>query len=49
MVFQNRALYPHMTTAESIGFHLKIAKVNKNSAANGSPWAGRLCDSLGRS
>jgi multiple sugar transport system ATP-binding protein len=26
MVFQDYALYPHMTVAENIGFHLKIAK-----------------------
>jgi multiple sugar transport system ATP-binding protein len=26
MVFQNYALYPHMTVAENIGFHLKIKK-----------------------
>ncbi|MFL6140344.1 MAG: ABC transporter ATP-binding protein [Labedaea sp.] len=29
MVFQNYALYPHMTVAENIGFHLKIKKVPK--------------------
>jgi multiple sugar transport system ATP-binding protein len=29
MVFQNYALYPHMTVAENIGFHLKITKVGK--------------------
>ena len=28
MVFQNYALYPHMTVAENMGFALKIAKVN---------------------
>ena len=27
MVFQNYALYPHMTVAENLGFSLKIAKV----------------------
>ena len=27
MVFQNYALYPHMTVAENMGFALKIAKV----------------------
>jgi multiple sugar transport system ATP-binding protein len=27
MVFQNYALYPHMTVAENIGFHLKIKRV----------------------
>src|SRR3954470_8071143 len=29
MVFQNYALYPHMTVAENIGFHLRISKVPK--------------------
>ena len=29
MVFQNYALYPHMTVAENMGFALKIARVNK--------------------
>jgi multiple sugar transport system ATP-binding protein len=29
MVFQNYALYPHMSVADNIGFHLKISKVPK--------------------
>ncbi|MFJ8113872.1 ABC transporter ATP-binding protein [Streptomyces sp. NPDC096132] len=29
MVFQNYALYPHMTTADNMGFALKIAKMRK--------------------
>ena len=29
MVFQNYALYPHMTVADNIGFALKLAKVPK--------------------
>lgn len=29
MVFQNYALYPHMTVADNIGYAMKIAKVNK--------------------
>ncbi|MFD5244080.1 ABC transporter ATP-binding protein [Amycolatopsis sp. NPDC058340] len=29
MVFQNYALYPHMTVGENIGFHLKLAKMGK--------------------
>ncbi len=33
MVFQNYALYPHMTVAESIGFALKLAKVPKAEVA----------------
>ena len=28
MVFQNYALYPHMTVEQNLGFSLKIAKVN---------------------
>jgi len=30
MVFQNYALYPHMTVAENMGFALKMAGVNKD-------------------
>jgi multiple sugar transport system ATP-binding protein len=30
MVFQNYALYPHMTVAENMGFALKMAKVSAN-------------------
>ena len=33
MVFQNYALYPHMTVAENIGFALKLAKVPKAEIA----------------
>src|SRR3954447_18844702 len=33
MVFQNYALYPHMTVADNIGFHLKIKKVPKAERA----------------
>src|SRR5580658_4954981 len=29
MVFQNYALYPHMTVAENIGFSLTLAKIPK--------------------
>ena len=29
MVFQNYALYPHMTVAQNMGFALKIAKTPK--------------------
>ena len=31
MVFQNYALYPHMTVADNMGFALKIAGVNKSA------------------
>jgi multiple sugar transport system ATP-binding protein len=30
MVFQDYALYPHMSVGENIGFHLKIAKVRRD-------------------
>ncbi len=33
MVFQNYALYPHMTVAENMGFALKIAGVGKEERA----------------
>jgi multiple sugar transport system ATP-binding protein len=33
MVFQNYALYPHMTVAENMGFALKMAGVNKAERA----------------
>ena len=33
MVFQNYALYPHMTVAENMGFALKIAGVEEGASA----------------
>ena len=33
MVFQNYALYPHMTVAENIGFPLKMTRVSKQETA----------------
>ena len=32
MVFQSYALYPHMTVAENIGFHLKVKRVAEGRA-----------------
>ena len=48
MVFQNYALYPHMTVYDNIGFALKLAKVPKEeidtrvrkAAAPGTPGTG---------
>ncbi len=34
MVFQNYALYPHMTVAENMGFALRIAKLRKSEIAS---------------
>ena len=31
MVFQSYALYPHMTVAENIGFHLKVKRIPRSS------------------
>jgi len=44
MVFQNYALYPHMTVAENMGFALKIAGVNKEERATRVLEAARLLD-----
>ncbi|MCY4259133.1 MAG: ATP-binding cassette domain-containing protein, partial [Rhodobacteraceae bacterium] len=32
MVFQNYALYPHMTVAENMGFSLRLAKADKTES-----------------
>jgi len=44
MVFQNYALYPHMTVAENMGFALKIAGVDKEERAARVLEAARLLD-----
>ena len=44
MVFQNYALYPHMTVAENMGFALKIAGVSKEDRAVRVREAARLLD-----
>ena len=44
MVFQNYALYPHMTVAENMGFGLKIAGVNKNEIAQRVEEAAKILD-----
>ena len=45
MVFQNYALYPHMTVAENMGFALKIAGVNEGrDRAAGCSEAAKLLD-----
>ncbi len=38
MVFQNYALYPHMTVAKNIGFALKLQKVSKREIDGASSW-----------
>jgi len=44
MVFQSYALYPHMTVAENIGFHLKIKKMGKRERAARVREAARILD-----
>jgi multiple sugar transport system ATP-binding protein len=44
MVFQNYALYPHMTVAENMGFALKIAGVKKAERAERVLEAAKLLD-----
>src|SRR3954467_5045623 len=44
MVFQNYALYPHMTVADNMGFALKIAGVNKSEIAHRVQEAAKLLD-----
>ncbi len=44
MVFQSYALYPHMTVAENIGFHLKVKKVGKKERAARVREAARILD-----
>jgi multiple sugar transport system ATP-binding protein len=44
MVFQSYALYPHMTVAENIGFHLKIKKLPKAEIIERVAEAAKLLD-----
>ena len=44
MVFQSYALYPHMTVAENIGFHLKIKKIPKDERARRVAEAAKILD-----
>ena len=44
MVFQNYALYPHMSVAENMGFALKIAKTPKDEIARRVAEAAKLLD-----
>jgi ABC-type sugar transport system ATPase subunit len=37
MVFQNYALYPHMTVGENMGFSLKLRNTDKRSSPSGLP------------
>ena len=44
MVFQSYALYPHMTVAENIGFHLKVKRLPKAERAERVREAAKILD-----
>ena len=44
MVFQNYALYPHMSVAQNMGFSLKIAKLSNSEVASRVQEAAELLD-----
>ena len=44
MVFQNYALYPHMTVADNMGFALKIAGINKGEIRTRVDEAAKILD-----
>src|ERR671927_557335 len=44
MVFQNYALYPHMTVRENMGFALKLAKVDKDEINRKVEEAAKILD-----
>src|SRR5829696_2758018 len=44
MVFQNYALYPHMSVAENIAFGLRLRKTPKDEMAERVSWAARMLD-----
>ena len=44
MVFQNYALYPHMTVRENMGFALKLAKVDSNAIDEKVEEAAKILD-----
>src|SRR5919112_54819 len=44
MVFQNYALYPHMTVRDNMGFALKLSKTDKSEIQNKVTEAARILD-----
>jgi multiple sugar transport system ATP-binding protein len=44
MVFQNYALYPHLSVADNIGFGLRLRKVSKSVVDERVAWAAKLLD-----
>jgi multiple sugar transport system ATP-binding protein len=44
MVFQNYALYPHLSVADNIGFGLRLRKMPKDVVSERIAWAAKLLD-----
>jgi multiple sugar transport system ATP-binding protein len=44
MVFQNYALYPHLSVADNIAFGLRLRKIPKNVVTDRIAWAAKLLD-----
>jgi multiple sugar transport system ATP-binding protein len=44
MVFQNYALYPHLTVADNIAFGLRLRRESKQTIAERVSWAAKLLD-----
>ena len=44
MVFQNYALYPHLSVAENIAFGLRLRKTSKSVIAERVAWAAKMLD-----
>ena len=49
MVFQNYALYPHMTVEQNIGFGLRIRHVSKDEARRRASSGSSRCSTVSRS
>ena len=44
MVFQNYALYPHLSVADNIAFGLRLRKTSKSVVSERVNWAAKLLD-----
>jgi multiple sugar transport system ATP-binding protein len=44
MIFQNYALYPHLTVSENIEFSLRLRKISRDETRRRVEWAARLLD-----
>src|SRR5437868_14428635 len=44
MVFQNYALYPHLSVADNIAFGLRLRKTPKTTIAERVDWAAKMVD-----